>query len=362
VDDGVAFMDLFRKSIALYGRFSPGTRDRLQKEIVERGGTVVRDLTRRSDVLVIGAYAVALIDGGSLATRLQAATARGVPFYGERAFGNEIRGEAGEEPTMPLSRALAPTTLTPEDARLLAAFDLIVLKNEHCRFGDVATLRTAADLVAQGRSRGDVVRILLRARDHAPTGRRKIVLVPSGDAGLQWESGLTTLEGQGLLPLDAGHAHLDDIFEQAELAEARGDHETAARLYETCAQADRDDPIAPYNLGNILLAQCVYRDAAFAYNRALARDPDFVEARYNLSIVHEAEARPKQAREELVRVLELDPTYADAVFNLAQLLMKAGELSGAKALYERYLSLDPPAEWATTARKAILYCTAKLSA
>ncbi|MBI3677789.1 MAG: tetratricopeptide repeat protein [Proteobacteria bacterium] len=355
-------MDLFRRSVALYGRFSPGTRERLQQEIVERGGTVVRDLTRRSDFLVVGAYATALIDSFSLASRLQTATTRGVPFFGERAFGSAIRGEAGEEPTMPLSRALAPTALTPEDARLLAAFDLIVLKNDHCRFADVGVIRTAAELLSQNRSRAEVVRIMMRARDHAPSGRRKIVLVPSGDAGLQWETGFTTLEGQGLLPLDNAPANLEEIFEDAELAEAGGAHDIAARLYETCAQADRDDAIAPFNLGNIRLAQGKHDEASLAYARALARDADFVEARYNLSIVHEAQKRPKQAKEELRRVLELDPAYADAVFNLAQLLLKTGELSGAKVLYERYLTLDPPAEWAATARKAITYCAAKLSA
>ena len=38
--------------------------------------------------------------------------------------------------------------------------------------------------------------------------------------------------------------------------------------------------------------------------------------------------------------------------------MKAGDLAAAKVLYERYLALDPPDDWAATARKAILYCAA----
>ena len=61
-------------------------------------------------------------------------------------------------------------------------------------------------------------------------------------------------------------------------------------------------------------------------------------------------------------MLAADPTYADAVFNLAQLRMKAGEMGEAMALYERYLRLGPPEAWAATARKAILYCLARLSA
>ena len=76
----------------------------------------------------------------------------------------------------------------------------------------------------------------------------------------------------------------------------------------------------------------------------------------------EAAGKPAAAAGELDRALDADPNYADAVFNLAQLKMSRGELAAAKALYERYLALDPPPDWAHTARKAILYCTAQLSA
>ncbi|MCW5759499.1 MAG: tetratricopeptide repeat protein, partial [Phenylobacterium sp.] len=65
----------------------------------------------------------------------------------------------------------------------------------------------------------------------------------------------------------------------------------------------------------------------------------------------------EQAAGELVRVLDADPRHSDAVFNLAQLRMRQGALADAAALYRRYLTLDPPEEWARTARRAILYCS-----
>ncbi len=99
-----------------------------------------------------------------------------------------------------------------------------------------------------------------------------------------------------------------------------------------------------------------------AYRRAIARDPAFVEARYNLALALEADGKLDEASDELAALLEIDPRYSDAVFNRAQLLMKAGHIAHAKSLYERYLVLDPPADWAATARKAITYCTARLSA
>ncbi|MHB8529672.1 MAG: tetratricopeptide repeat protein [Caulobacteraceae bacterium] len=351
------------RTIALYGRFSPGARERLQRAIIGGGGLVTRDLIRRSDRLVIGALAMALIDSRALTARLHSAQARGIPVHGEHAFAAELTGEKAESAAaLPLSTALAQSRLSRDDCDILAAFDLIVVADGKCRFGDAGVIRTAGELVDHGRSRGQMVRILTRARDLSPLGRHKIVLTASGEAALQWDDSLTTLEGQGLLPLGAGHASIEDLFEGATLAEASGELDDAARLYDLCGRADRSDAIAPYNYANIRLTQGAHGEAALAYRQALSRDAGFVEARYNLAQALEAAGKTDAALVELNRVLDTDPTYSDAVFNLAQLRMKTGEMGAAKALYERYLSLDPPADWAATARKAISYCAARLSA
>jgi tetratricopeptide (TPR) repeat protein len=350
-------MDVRDRAIALYGRFSAGERERLDEAIGRAGGLVARDLTRRSDVLVVGALATALIDTGALADRIAAARERAVPVLGERTFAAALAGDAIAQPaTLPLAAALAETNLNADDALVLAAFDLVTVEGENVRFADAQTLRTAADLVAHGRTLGHVVRILARARDLSPRGRYRIVLTPAGDAALKWADGLTTLEGQGQLAFDEAHATLDDLFEAAAMAEAEGDLEAAAHLYDLCARADRKDAIAPYNHGNIRLAQGAFDQARLAYQRALARDPRFVEARYNLAQALDAEGREGEAAGELVRVLDTDPRHSDAVFNLAQLRMKSGAMSEAKSLYERYLALDPPEDWARTARRALQYC------
>jgi Tetratricopeptide repeat len=356
-------MDLHDRAVALYGRFSPGARDRLSRAVLAAAGSVARDLTRRSDILVVGALATGLIDSGALTVRLRAARERGLPVHGERAFAGVLCGEgARDSATLPLGTALAGGALSRDDAEILAAFDLVALDGESCRFGDAGVFRTAAELVERGRSRADVARILIRARDLSPLGRHRIVLTPSGEAALQWREGLTTLEGQGYLPLDEDHAGVDDLFEAAALAEAAGDPDEAARLYDLCARADRSDAIAPYNYANIRLAQGAHDQAVLAYQRALSRDAGFIEARYNLAQALEAAGRMDAAVAELDLVVAADPAHADAVFNLAQLRMKAGQMGEARALYERYLALDPPAAWAATARKAILYCTAHASA
>jgi tetratricopeptide (TPR) repeat protein len=354
-------MQLRGRSVALYGRFSSGQRDELQRRVVRARGSATRDFTRRSDFLVVGAEAARLIESGALQQRLATAKARGAPVVGERSFARALNGEAAEPATLPLVTALAQTGLTRADAELLAAFDLIGLEGEACRFGDAGVIRTAAELIGGGRSAADAVRILARARDMAPIGRHKIVLTGSGEAALQWDDGRTTLEGQGVLPLDEDHASLDDLFEAAAIAEAEGELDEAARLYDMCSRADRSDAIAPYNYANIRLAQGAREDAALAYQRALARDARFIEARYNLAQALEAGGKDDAAEAELARVLAADPTYADALFNLAQLRMKAGAMDEAKTLYERYLALGPPDDWAATARKAIAYCAASLA-
>jgi tetratricopeptide (TPR) repeat protein len=361
-------MDLTGRQVALYGRFTPGVRERLQRRVLDAGGSVARDLTRHGDLLVVGALATTLIDNGALPARLAAAAAKGAPSQSERAFAAALDGKPDAGPaTLPLATALAQTALTPADAALLAAFDLIGLDDGRVRFGDASTLRTAAELIAAGRSRAEAVRILAEARDLAPRGRHRIVLT-RGEAALEWHDGRrTTLRGQGTLPLGDDHAGVDDLFEAAALAEAEGDLAAAARLYDQCTRADRADPIAPYNLGNIRLADGptdprAYDDATLAYRQALGRDPGFVEARYNLAQALEAAGRVDEAVAELERVLGAEPTHADATFNLAQLRMSAGDMAVAKDLYERYLTLGPPDAWAATARKAILYCTARLSA
>lgn len=352
-------MDLKSRSVTLYGRFTAGNRERLRTEVLRRGGTVSRDFTRRSDVLVVGGLATALIECGALASRIKAAKMRGAPVIGERAFGAALAGEPPRGvPTLGIATA---STLKRDDAEILASFDLIVIEGDQVRFSDARKLKTAAELLRQGRSLSDVVRILLEA-EKAPPGRHKLVLMPSGRAALKWEDGLSTLQGQGLLPLDTEQGGLDELFEAAQVKEASGDLEEAERLYEMCARADRTDAIALYNLGNVHLSQGALPAAILAYRRAIARDPEFVEARYNLALALESIGNLDEALQQLEDVLSLEPGYSDAVFNQAQILLKSGDIARAKEQFERYLELDPPADSAVTARKALSYCTSRLSA
>jgi tetratricopeptide (TPR) repeat protein len=355
-------MDWRGKSAALYGRFTAGARARIGRAIFERGGVVVRDLTRRSDVLIVGALATPLVDSGHLVPRLEEARARGIPVCSERRAEQALAGAVDDAFTMPLDTAARQTGVDRATMAALDAFDVIRIEGDACRFADMHTLKTAAEILAAGRTLGDCVRILARARDLAPRGRRRIVIDAHGQAALDWENGVTTLEGQGLLPLDEASATVEELFDAALVAESEGDVETAARLYDMCARADRKDAIALYNLGNLRLGAGDHEGAMLAYSRAVARDPDLVEAHYNLALAAEAARQYDRAREALLVVLDRDARNADALFNLAQIELGVGNLLAARERFEAYLDVDPPADWAEKARKAISYLNARLSA
>ena len=106
--------------------------------------------------------------------------------------------------------------------------------------------------------------IIQQRLSQRPQHFMKTGMLSSQLAALQWPDGLTTLEGQGVLAFDEDHASLDDLFEAAALADADGDADEAARLYDLCARADRKDPIAPFNLANMRLAEGAHDQAALA--------------------------------------------------------------------------------------------------
>ena len=109
-------MQLRGRSVALYGRFSSGQRDELQRRVQSARGHVTRDFTRRSDLLVVGAEAARLAESGALQQRIAAAKARAVPVLGERSFTAVLDGEEPEPATLPLVTAMAggfPLHATP---------------------------------------------------------------------------------------------------------------------------------------------------------------------------------------------------------------------------------------------------------
>ncbi len=347
-------MDLAGKSVALYGRMVDQPRVALEKAILGASGRVERDLTRKSNFLVIGGGARNLIPSGRLLQRIWSAESQGIPVASERRFWRLINDKEEPRPTYPLINV---TSQLAEGAiEILNAFDVVHVAGGNCRFADVDEIRTARSLADEGHSLSAIVVILLDAKDSAPAGRHKVITDAVGEARLQWDDGQTTLGGQGWLPLDES-ADLDDLFDLAMLAEASGQWADAERYYSMCAQMDRKDSIAPFNLANVLRKLGKDGEAIHRLGQAIARAPEFVEAYYNRALCHEARGDDPLAESDLRAALSFDASYPDAIFNLGQLRLKLGDHHEARELFNRFLSQSPSHEWTVRVKKALSVAT-----
>ena len=293
----------------------------------------VKDVTRSTELLAIGSGALNHVPTGALLRRLETADRRGITVFGEARLLDLLGGGQQEEEAATIDPA-SVAEVGPEMLLLLNAFDLLRLSEGLVRFADAEPLRTSRRLLDDGFEPGQIIAALLK-RQAAPKGRHRLSLLADGSPVLIWEDGVTTVTGQGVLPLDEGD-DLETLFEDALEAESAGDLDEAARLYDLCARYDRQDPIAPFNLGNVLLRAGDTPGAKLAFTRALARRAAFPEAHFNLAHCLEEQKDLKGAQTHLEAALKHDPGYADAMFNLAQIELSLGQDAKALALFRAF--------------------------
>ena len=334
--------------VALYGRFLTHSGGHAVSELSKLGGIAERDLTRRTDLLVVGLGALCLVPSGHLLQKLRRAENLKVPVIGETRFWALTRGIEDPAPTFPIDQLSPPV---PDGLlQLLNAFDLISFDRTNCRFSDVSILRDGAQLVENGHEYSSVIRLSLKAKQVSPKGRHRMVPADNS-ARLIWDDGETELDGQGLLGLP-DQPTLDEVFEQALLAEAAGDLKVAVRLYELCAQMDRKDAFAPFNLANVLRQLDRNSEAHDRLSQAIARDPKFVDAHYNRALLEEEFSRPEAAIADFRTALKLDPDFEDAMFNLAQVLASRGQAAEASAWFESFIKICDDPDQIKTAKRA----------
>ena len=210
-------------------------------------------------------------------------------------------------------------------------FDLIEPCDGQCSFRDLVSAREVARLLREGL---DLPAILATAEQVArrspgraehPLTRLKLVGDGSGQLARWIDGALGELDGQMRLPLPrTDNPSVDELFENAEEAEEAGDLAAAEALYRRCIALDRNDPIALFNLANVLCAQHRGAAAKLYLQLAVSLDPGLAEAWYNLALLQEAEGDKRAARESFERAIEGDPDYADPLYNLAHLEFEAG--------------------------------------
>jgi tetratricopeptide (TPR) repeat protein len=357
------------KVVALIGRFGILPRRAVAGEIRRRGGVSRRALTRRSALMVVGERAVQQLASGRLLEMIAQADQQGTACVSESSL---LRGlgligpMAPEPPALSLEELPAKVRLAPELVRLLVLFDLIEPQDGAIGFRDLVTVREIARLLHEGVGLADILESIGElGRRPSPTShplaRHKLVSDPNGHLLLRLGERLAELDGQMRLPLpDADNPPADLLFEAAEEAEEREDWERAEELYRRCVGIERSDPIAPFNLANVLREQGREGEAKCFLQLALAIDPAFAEAWYNLACVIEKEGRPELARSYLRRAIDADPFYSDPMYNLAHAYFKAGDYANARDWWRHYLDLDSDSAWGRKAQRGLKLCQAYL--
>jgi tetratricopeptide (TPR) repeat protein len=158
------------------------------------------------------------------------------------------------------------------------------------------------------------------------------------------------------MPLQQGAKNVDQLLAAAERAEGEGDLKAAESLYATAMRADANDPVLPFNLGNVFDSQGRTAEAKIAWQAAIARDPSFAEAWYNLALTAEEEGQPDLAVSQYRRAIQAQPDNPDAHFYLGLLLTKLERCSEALPLLERFLVLEPTSARAAKAKRASALC------
>lgn len=355
--------DLTGETIVFIGALETLPRRLAARLAEQRGAIVRRGLTRRTSVAVVGRAAPASLGLERLRARLDLAVARGATCWSESSFLRRAGlGAPGEDVARSLDEQVLRDRvgLPSETLRLLTLLDVVEAQDGRYGFQGVVAARTVARLLREGADLCDVIASLRRARRER-RGASAVVRRDDGTMGLRLGGDVADLDGQLRLPLALPEGSIDNpsvdaLFEAAEVAEDEARWDAAARLYRRCIHLDRADPIAPFNLANVLRRQDRLAEANLFLRLAVSVDPAFAEAWYNLAHVAAAQGRAAAARDALECALTADPDYGDALYNAALLHFQGGDHGGAAQLWRRYLEIDAQGEWAKKARAGLALC------
>ena len=323
---------------------------RLRGVTMRRIGQLARSsglaLTRRpsaADIIVLphSTARSAVSEQGELRLRFRPKSR--AQLLSERSFKSRIG--------LPVSRAAADgrysedqvaklAGLGVEQLRTLALYDVLNPDESGLSYTDLVVARAAGRLSAEGATFPKVIAaaLALEQRGMSLSGVR-LAEAPWGELVQVLEGGLAQADGQLLLPLEKGSdVDADEVFARAEEYEQEGDLEMAERLYDLAARLDRDDPVIPFNLGNVLDELGRGRDAEIAYRQALARDPNFPDAWFNLGVLQEKIGPEDEALKSYERAFAVEPSYADALHNAALLLMRKRQFSAAVKLLDQLVA------------------------
>ncbi|CAG1007341.1 hypothetical protein PHYC_03418 [Phycisphaerales bacterium] len=372
---------LLGQRVTFTGRFATLTRAEAERLVDRAAGRVVSGVAPRATMLVVGMRGWPLIDSGRVTRKIEEAErvrASGKPIriVSETQF-REMLGL--DPPAKSETKALDAEQVCAAlgiDRRTLERWEHCGLVRPHAGkydFQDLVSLRTVAGLVAKSVS-PVVIRKSLEALGgllpgiDRPLAQLNILVSDKGELVAEVEEALLTQTGQLEMRFDppaVGDAAAPFTLVPGETRDSAGwieagiEHEAVGDLveaesaYRRAAALAPDDPIPPFNLGNVLLAAGKLEAAAERFAQAAALDPRHAQAWFNLAHVQDELRDGRSAMRYLRRAIAVNPAFADAYFNLAELAERLGDKETAASAWDDYLRLDPASEWSALARRKL---------
>ena len=151
-------------------------------------------------------------------------------------------------------------------------------------------------------------------------------------------------------PSSAGPTTLDEMIEQAVLAEDQNELAVAIDWYRTALAAFGPNADVNFQLAELLYRQGDSSAARERYYMALEINSGLVEARANLGCVLAECGEHELAVAAFEGTLQQFADYADVHFHLARALDDLGQTSKANNHWQRFLELAPASPWAEEAQ------------
>ncbi len=104
---------------------------------------------------------------------------------------------------------------------------------------------------------------------------------------------------------------VEEHFELAYRAAARGDLKEAVTEYQKVLKLDSKNAKAHLNLGIVYGRQEQWKKEISQYKKAIDVDPNFAEAYFNLGVAYQGRGKLKEAMTQYQKTLQLYPNYVE---------------------------------------------------
>lgn len=133
----------------------------------------------------------------------------------------------------------------------------------------------------------------------------------------------------------------EELYQQANLAQQRGQAQSAERLYREALRANPRFSLACANLGALLRDVGNVAEAEKYLIQAVEAQPGLAPAHFNLAMIRIDQTRWRDAAGHLRQSLLSDPKQADAQYWLGNALMGLGDAAASRKAYHAAIRLDP---------------------